>query len=101
MALVYDINGYEAIAVGAAAVGITAALLAVGVNYALITVETQPVRFRMDGVDPTAVEGHLLNVGDVLELEGGTAVLQFRAIQTAAGASNLRVSLGYRERGMP
>lgn len=100
MTLVYDINGYEAIAVGAAAVGFTAALLAVGVNYAFITAETNPMRFRMDGVDPTAAEGHLLNVGDILELEGGTAILQFRAIATGV-AGVLRVSYGYREQGMP
>ena len=97
MPLVYDINGFETLPVGAAAVGFT---IVAGRNYAFITVEANPVRFRVDGVDPTAAVGHLLAVGDVLVLEGGTAILQFRAIATGAAAV-LSISYGYREQGMP
>ena len=38
------------------------------VKRAYITIETTPCRFRMDGTAPTAGEGHLLNVGDTLNL---------------------------------
>ncbi len=37
-----------------------------GAHGALITVEDDQVRYRIDGTAPTASEGHLLNVGDVL-----------------------------------
>ena len=36
---------------------------------ALITVETDQVRWRDDGTDPTSSEGHLLNAGDVLTFD--------------------------------
>jgi hypothetical protein len=58
-------NDYESISVGGAAVGLTAAKVA-GHRSVLITVEGATVRFRLDGVDPTTSEGHLLNAGDVL-----------------------------------
>lgn len=97
MPLVYDINGFETIVTGAAAVPFT---VVAGRNYAFITVEGTPVRFRIDGVAPTAAVGHLLAIGDVLTLEGGTAIIQFQVIATA-GAGTISVSYGYREQGMP
>ena len=38
------------------------------VKRALMTVEVTPCRFRTDGTAPTATEGHLLYVGDTLDL---------------------------------
>lgn len=54
---------------------------------ALITCETAQVRFRYDGGDPTAVSGHLLNVGDILVIEGRYNVANFRAIATGANGT--------------
>jgi len=37
---------------------------------AVVTVETDQVRYTIDGTTPTSTVGHLLAVGDVLVLEG-------------------------------
>ena len=43
---------------------------------AVITVETDQVRYREDGTDPTSTEGILLNVGDVLTYDSWTVPKQ-------------------------
>lgn len=88
----YDITAYEAITVSNTAIGFTS----VAYNYALVTVETDSIRFRVDGTDPTSSEGHKLDPGDTVELLGGNAILYFRAIRTSSDAT-IRVSLGFRE----
>lgn len=99
MSLVYDVDNFETIVVSNVAIGISADMVPRH-NYAYITVETDQVRFRIDGANPTAAVGHLLEAGDTLELFGGHAIMGFRAIRVTADAT-LRVSLGYREKGMP
>lgn len=85
---------YESLAVtNASAVGISAGLYDQHHNVAVITCETAPIRFRMDGTAPTTTEGHLLDVGDVLTLEGLGEIAAFDAIATGA-ASVLKVSTG-------
>ena len=49
---------------------------------AIITVETAPIRYWTDGTVPTAANGHLLNVGDVLELTSRGEVRNFSAIRS-------------------
>ena len=44
-------------------------VLASQAHGAVISVEAAPVRWRDDGTAPTASEGHLLNVGDVLTFD--------------------------------
>lgn len=96
----YQIDAYESITVGTNAVGFTNPEFH---NYAFVSVEDQPVRFRIDGGDPTGVEGHALAAGDTLTLEGGQQVASFRAIRDSSASTDatIRVSLGYRERGSP
>jgi len=55
----------------------------------LCAVELFPVRYRADGTDPTATEGVLALVGDLIVIEGKNDIASFRAIQTAAGEANL------------
>lgn len=62
-------------------------------NCAVITVETDQVRFWVDGSTPTASVGHLLNVGDELELRGGDELTKFRVIRVTADAT-LQVTYG-------
>jgi len=61
---------YATLTVGSTAVGLDSAspTLTNGatVKRAVITVETDQVRWRADGTSPTASEGHLLEAGDVL-----------------------------------
>lgn len=96
----YQIDEYESITVGTGAVGFTNPEFH---NYAFVTVEDQPIRFRLDGADPTDVEGHRLAAGDTLTIEGGQQVASFKAIRDSAASADatIRVNLGYRERGSP
>lgn len=62
---------------------------------ALITVETNQVRFRIDGVAPTATVGHLIAAGSSYLLRGTTGVKNIRFIDTSAGASSVIVTLHF------
>jgi len=57
---------------------------------ALIGVETHPVRFRMDGTDPTATEGVILNKDNYYTIIGQLNVRNFHCIDTAVGASSIK-----------
>ncbi len=56
-----------------------------GVKLVLIQPETQSVRWRDDGTDPTASVGMLLAAGDVLVYNGSPSAIKF--IETAASAT--------------
>lgn len=87
---------YESVTVAAAAVGLTSATFQPGgatpARRAVLTLETAQIRYRYDGINPTATEGHLLEVGDVLTLSGIPNLLQFRAIRTGATSGTLKVT---------
>lgn len=51
------------------------------------TVETNSVRYRYDGGAPTPTVGHLVAVGDQLELPGADACKHLRLIATAGTAT--------------
>lgn len=53
-------------------------------NFALIVAETQNVRWRDDGVDPTASVGMLLVAGTPLQYDGDLSKIKF--IETTASA---------------
>lgn len=56
------------------------------VNSATGAAPNDGVRFRLDGVAPTASSGHLLLRGDSLVLESISALKGFRVIEMAASA---------------
>ena len=58
---------------------------------ATIMVETAPIRYRVDGSDPTASVGLLANAGDVLTLTGATELRLFRAIRSTAADATISV----------
>jgi len=87
------IQAYSTLAVSSTAIAIPAAIRNLKVDFALVTVETDQVRFRTDGTDPTASEGHLLNVGDALELHDMQEVQNIRFIRVTADAT-LKISTG-------
>jgi len=75
--------GYQQI-VGLAAA--TALTVPAGCGYAMVTPEDQSVRWRDDGVDPTATVGYPLAAGSELQYSASSfATLRF--IQTAATAT--------------
>lgn len=51
-------------------------------THAYITVEDAPIRYRIDGGEPTATEGHLLNPGDKLSINSHSDLNNFKAIRT-------------------
>ena len=88
---VYQWATFESITVSTTALGLTAALKE-DADLALVTVESQAVRYRLDGLAPTATVGHNLDVGAVLELEGHWEIDQFQAIRRDGVDATLRVS---------
>lgn len=73
--------GYQQLTSLAAAAGLT---VPVGANYCLIIAETQNVRWRDDGTNPTAAAGMPLDVGVAFEYDGDLNRIKF--IEVAASA---------------
>ena len=78
--------GYQQITSLSAATALTvpAPTNAVPATLALIQAETQNVRWRDDGTNPTASVGMLLVVGDILPYTGDLSKLKF--IEATTGA---------------
>lgn len=95
--LVRDLNvsrratAYESITVSDQVRQLTAASVAAA-NRALVTVENAPLRFRVDGTDPSSSQGHLLNDGDTLTLEDRWNIERFRAIRSSGSDAAIRVT---------
>ncbi|MEE9149976.1 MAG: hypothetical protein V3U27_21570 [Candidatus Tectomicrobia bacterium] len=85
---------FESLTISSSAVSITATIIDQHHDDALITVETAAVRFRIDGTAPTATVGHVLEVGDILELRGVGEIGKFQAIRRDGSDATLRVSTG-------
>ncbi len=79
---------YSTLAVSSSAVGLSSAsptlavvsLLKARAFGAVMTVETDQVRYRMDGTDPTSTEGHLLNAGDILTFDSWSQGINWRSV---------------------
>lgn len=54
---------------------------------ALFTVETNSIRFRLDGTAPTATVGHLMAAGDSFLVTGDTNITNLRLIRQSADAT--------------
>jgi hypothetical protein len=85
---------FESLTISTGAVSISAGIIDQHPDDALITVEAAAVRFRVDGTAPTATVGHILEVGDVLELRGMGELGNFQAIRKDGADATLRVSTG-------
>jgi hypothetical protein len=57
----------------------------------LIVVETNSIRYRVDGVAPAASVGQILTAGQSILIQGIGNLRKFRCIDTAAGASSVSV----------
>ncbi len=78
---------FEEIAVAASAVGFDAPA---GTVRAVCGVETNPIRYRVDGEDPSSSEGFLVKADETFEIVGPEAIGNFKAIQDgAAGQLNV------------
>lgn len=63
-------------------------------RFALITVESNAVRFRLDGTDPTSSVGHVLEAGDILTLDSLEQIQAVRFIRRDGADATLSVSYG-------
>ena len=73
-------------------IGFTTASITVGKHQStkvVATAETAQMRFTIDGTAPTSTAGHLLEIGDVLTVEGPSDVLNFKAIRTGSTSGAL------------
>jgi len=87
---------YESKTVSTSVVSLTASKLepsdAPPVDAVLITVETASIRVRLDGVDPTSTEGHLIAADEALLIRGINALRQFKAIRATTSDATIRIS---------
>jgi hypothetical protein len=89
---------YESITVADTAIGFTTSKITDSLSLyghecreVVGTVETAPIRFKVDGGTPTTDEGHLLYVGDQVICDGKDA-LKFRAIRQGSTSGVLKVT---------
>ena len=86
-------KAFEALTVSTNSVGFTVATFAAN-DSVFVTVEDAAVRFRLDGSAPTSTVGHLLEVGDVLELETMGELATARFIRRDGLDATLQSSFG-------
>ena len=65
-------------------------------EIAFVTVESQAVRYRVDGGDPSTTVGIVLEAGDTLELSGQNEIGQFRVIRRDGSDATIRATYGRR-----
>jgi hypothetical protein len=92
--LAYAQFAYESVTVSSASKALTAGTYGAGVKKALITCETNSIRFTLDGVQvPTSAGvGHLLYPGQPLVLENRYQIVKFRAVRASATDATLKVT---------
>jgi hypothetical protein len=94
---------YEVVTVGATVTGLTPTKITpvsgpyarMSARAALVSSENGDLRFRIDGGQPGANDGHYLVSGDTLVLTGTQALQQFQAIRTGDANATLRVTYFY------
>jgi hypothetical protein len=57
------------------------------VRRAIITIETDDIRFRTDGTAPTSSEGHKARPDDIIVLDSRTDIEKFQAIRVTSDAT--------------
>lgn len=88
--------GFESITVSTASIGFTAGTFApsggLPADLAVVTIASQNIRYRDDGVAPTDTVGHIGVAASALTVCGLTAIRQIRFIRDDASDSTLSVS---------
>ena len=91
-----EMFAFETITVSNAAIGPSAATAFPGsspATYGLFSVETDNVRFRVDGASPTASVGHLLLPNQNVEIFGAENLKNLKFIRTN-GDATIQASYG-------
>ena len=90
----YQADGYEAITVNTA-VGFTSSEIfptsgqfkSQKCQAVFCTLETDSIRFTLDGTTPSSTVGHLLTAGQNLTILNGHDIVKFRCIKVTSNAS--------------
>jgi hypothetical protein len=98
-------GGYEAITVSNVAIGFTSTYIKPTsgdfsgkvCQEVLCTLETDQIRFTLDGTTPTSAIGHLLEAGQNLTLKNPADISNFRGIRVTTDAS-LKVTYKFASR---
>lgn len=94
--LASDVVTYESLTIAAVSVGLSDATLNPSgkppIQKCYGRLETGEVRYRWDGVAPTAAEGTLLSIGDILTIGDPVDALAVRFIRTGATSGVLKVT---------
>lgn len=85
---------FEQITVAVTAIGLTASKIesTPKPKKVIITCETAQFRYRIDGSDPTASVGHIVNPMDSLVLEGYSQLNNFKAIRVGGTSATVFVT---------
>lgn len=87
---------FETLTVGTTAVGLATGTITPGsstdkVDLCRGRLEVAQVRYRDDGTAPTASVGLLLEVGDLIAIDGSDNITNFRAIRTGGTSGTLPI----------
>jgi hypothetical protein len=85
--LFYSPLGFQKLTISTSAVGFTKPAVTPTVRAVTVTVETNNIRYRIDGSDPDATTGHLLYDGDVLDITNVNSINSFKAIAVGSDAT--------------
>lgn len=93
------VMSYESVAVAGTAIGFAAATIRPSTTEPAVAfcsgrLETAQIRFRFDGTDPTASEGILLEVGEILDIRGATNIQRLRMIRTGGTSGTFKAHCG-------
>jgi hypothetical protein len=82
---------FETVTVTNSAIGLTSGTYTNAIK-AEMTLERFPIRVRTDGTDPTATEGHVIDEGSMITLEGTAEIAAFRAYRADVTDAILKVT---------
>lgn len=82
--------------VSGTAVGLTAATYVHAVS-AVIQVQAEPIRWRIDGTDPTGSVGFIAPAGSEIYLDAYNEIANFKAIKDGAADGDATLQITYRK----
>ena len=86
---------FQQLTISSVAVTLTATVGLNNAHRAVITCETNPIRFRYDGTNPTSTVGHILYPADKLILEGRVNISNFSAIRASTATDDAVLMITY------
>lgn len=82
---------HESVTIAAASTGLTAGTY-LNATRAILTLETAQIRITTDGTAASATVGHIINIDDVITLEGTEQIARFRGFRTGGVSGVLKIT---------